>query len=135
MLAPGCVPRFLTDGFQEYTTALLAHFGQWVQPERRQVTGPLPKSRWVPLPQLLYAQVIKTTRRRRLVRVSRRVVFGTLAAIEQVRAAHGRQINTAFVERVNLTIRQHVAAGGRRVMTLCQGEDGLWQQLALYHTY
>jgi IS1 family transposase len=135
MLAPGCVPLFLTDGFKEYTTALLTHCGQWVQPERRQATGPMPKPRWVPLPQLLYAQVIKTTRRRRLVRVSRRAVFGTLATIEQVLAAHGWQINTAFVERVNLTIRQHVAAVGRRVMTLCQGEDGVRQQLALYHTY
>src|SRR5438093_8048422 len=135
MLAPGCVPRFLTDGFQEYTTALLAHFGQWVQPERRQVTGPLPKSRWVPLPQLLYAQVVKTTRRRRLVRISRRVVFGTLEAVEPVLAAYGWQINTAFIERVNLSIRQHVAAVGRRVATLCKGEDGLRQQLALYHVY
>src|SRR5499433_602363 len=134
-LAPGCVPLFLTDGFKEYTTALLTHFGQWVQPERRQTTGPMPKPRWMPLPQRLYAQVIKTTRRRRLVRISRRAVFGTLATIEQVLAAHGWQINTAFVERVNLTIRQHVAAVGRRVMTLCQGEDGVRQQLALYHTY
>src|SRR5262249_49473490 len=115
--------------------ALLTHFGQWVQPERRQTTGPMPKPRWMPLPPLLYAQVIKTTRRRRLVRVSRRAVFGPLATIEQVLAAHGWQINTAFVERVNLTIRQHVAAVGRRVMTLCQGEDGVRQQLALYHTY
>jgi len=40
------------------------------------------------------------------------------------------QINTAFVERLNLTIRQHVAAIGRRVSTLCKGEDGLRQQLA-----
>src|SRR5262249_55744933 len=134
MLAPGYVPLFLTDGFKEYTTALLTHFGQWVQPERRQATGPMPKPRWVPLPQLLYAQIIKTTRRRRLVRVSRRAVFGTLATIEQVLAAHGWQINTAFVERVNLTIRQHVAAVGWRVMTLCQGEDGVRQQLALSHT-
>src|SRR3989442_1460101 len=50
-------------------------------------------------------------------------------------AAHGWHINTAFIERVNLTIRQHVAAVGRRVMTLCKGEAGLHQQLAVYHTY
>ena len=37
--------------------------------------------------------------------------------------------------RVNLTIRQHVAAVGRRVMTLCKHEVGLRQQLALYHAY
>jgi len=135
VLAPGCVPLFLTDGFKEYATALLAHFGQWVQPPRRQDQGPHPKPRWMPLPQLLYAQVIKTVRRRRLVRVRHRVVFGTLEAVQQVLAACGWQINTAFIERVNLTIRQHVAAVGRRVMTLCKGAEGLRQQLALYHVY
>ncbi len=135
MLAPGCVPLFLTDGFREYITALLTHYGQWVQPERRQATGPAPKPRWMPLPQLLYAQVVKTVRRRRLVHVKHRVVFGTLEAINQVLAACGWQINTAFIERLNLSIRQHVAAVGRRVTTLCKGEDGLHQQLALYHMY
>jgi len=67
--------------------------------------------------------------------VSRRVVFGTLEAVEQVLAPCGWQINTAFIERVNLSIRQHVAAVGRRVSTLCKGKDGLRQQLALYHVY
>jgi IS1 family transposase len=135
VLAPDCAPLFVTDGFRAYLTALLTHFGHWVQPPRRQTTGPLPKPRWIPLPQLLYAQVVKTTRRRRLVRISRRVVFGTLEAVEQVLAAYDWQINTAFIERVNLSIRQHVAAVGRRVATLCKGEDGLRQQLALYHVY
>jgi IS1 family transposase len=135
VLAPNCVPLFLTDGFREYITALLTHYGMWVQPERRQATGPAPKPRWMPLPQLLYAQVVKTIRRRRLVQVKHRVVFGTLEAVQQVLAACGWQINTAFVERLNLTMRQHVAAVGRRVSTLCKGEDGLQQQLALYHCY
>ena len=135
VLAPGCVPLFLTDGFKEYTTALLTHYGQWGQPERRQAQGPNPKPRWMPLPQLLYAQVVKTVRRRRLVRVHHRVVCGTLEAIQQVLAACGWQINTAFIERVNLSIRQHVAAVGRRVSTLCKGEEGLQQQLVLYQVY
>src|SRR5262252_3696214 len=115
VLAPGCVPLFVTDGFKEYTTALLTHYGQWVQPPRQRAQGPAPKPRWRPLPQLLYAQVVKTVRRRRLVRLSHRVVFGTLAAVHDVLAPCGWQINTAFVERINLTIRQHVAAVGRRV--------------------
>src|SRR5262249_34631399 len=124
-----------TDGFRAYLTALLTHYGQWVQPARHQATGPHPKPRWMPLPQLLYAQVVKTIRRRRLVRVSHRVVFGAFEAVQQVLAACGWQINTAFVERLNLSMRQHVAAIGRRVSTLCKGEAGLRQQLALYHTY
>jgi hypothetical protein len=63
------------------------------------------------------------------------VVFGTVAGVKRVLAVTGRQINTAFIERLNLTIRQHVAAVGRRVMTLCKGEGGVRQQLTLYHTY
>jgi hypothetical protein len=89
----------------------------------------------MPQPQLLYAQVVKTVRRRRLVDVQHRIVFGTLSAVQQVLAAHGWQINTAFIERLNLTIRQHVAAVGRRVSTLCKGEDGVRQQLVLSHVY
>src|SRR6266705_4134328 len=135
VLAPGCVPLFLTDGFKAYTTALLTHFVHWVQPERRQATGRAPKPRWMPLPHLLYAQVIKTVRRRRLVRVRHRVVFGTLETVNAVLAPLGCQINTAFIERLNLTIRQHVAAVGRRVSTLCKHEAGLRQQLALSHVY
>jgi hypothetical protein len=135
VLAPDCVPLFLTDGFKEYLTAVLTHYGHWVQRPRRWATGSMPKPRWRPLPQLQYAQVIKTTRRRRLVAVRSRVVFGTLAGIKRVLAAHGWQINTAFVERVNLTLRQHVAAVGRRVTTLCKGAVGFCQQLARSHVY
>jgi IS1 family transposase len=135
MLAPGCVPLFVTDGLKDYGTALLTHFGYWMQPERRQATGPMPKPRWMPLPALCYAQVVKSYRRRRLVGVTHRVVFGTRLAIEQVLAACGWTINTAFVERLNLDIRQRVAAIGRRVNTLCQGEAGLRDQLVLFQVY
>jgi IS1 family transposase len=135
VLAPNCVPLFLTDGFKEYMTALLSHFGYRVQLPRRQATGPALKPRWMPLPELLYAQVVKQYRRRRLVGVRHRVMFGSLARVKQVLAATGWQINTAFIERVNLSIRQHVAAVGRRVTTLCKHEDGLRQQLALFQTY
>ena len=72
----------------------------------------------MPLPQLLYAQVVKTVRCWRLVRVSHRVVFGTLDCINQVQAASTWQSNTAFVERLNLNLCQHVAAVGRHVTTL-----------------
>jgi IS1 family transposase len=135
VLAPDCAPLFLTDGFREYLTALLTHYGHWVQPPRRQATGPAPKPRWIPLSELLYAQVVKSYRRKRIVRVTHRVVFGTMDRVKQVLAACGWQINTAFVERLNLAIRQRVAAVGRRVNTLCKGEDGLRQQLVLFQSY
>jgi hypothetical protein len=111
VLAPDCAPLFLTDGFREYLTALLTHYGHWVQPPRRQAQGPAPKPRWMPLPHLLYAQVVKTVRRRRLVRVRHRVVFGTLEAINDVLAPHGWHINTAFVE-VRSVGRKEASASG-----------------------
>jgi len=135
LLAPDCVSLFLSDGYKEYLTAIVTHFGHWVQVPRRQATGPAPKPHWMPLPELLYAQVVKTMRRRRLVDVKHRVVFGTIEAVNQGLSPLGCQINTAFVERINLSLRQHVAAIGRWVATLCKGEESLLQQLALYHTY
>ena len=133
--APRCMPLWLSDGFKGYLPAILGHFGCWSQPPRHHAKGPGPKPRWMPLPGLLYAQVIKQYRRKRLVGVTHRVVFGTQEAVKHVLAACGWTINTSFVERLNLDIRQRVAAVGRRVNTLCQGEDGLRDQLAVYHVY
>jgi hypothetical protein len=118
VLAPDCAPLFLTDGFRESLTALLTHDGAWVQPPRRQAQGPLPQPRWRPLPQLLSAPVVKTVRRRRLMRVRHRVVFGTLEAGQHVLAACGWQSNTAFVE-VRPVGRKEALASGQIARCLC----------------
>jgi IS1 family transposase len=135
LLAPGWVPLFLSDGNPTYLPAIVRHFGYWVQPPHRQAKGPAPKPRWLPLPELLYAQVVKKMRRRRIVEVKRHVVIGTQAAVDQVLSAYGWLINTSFVERLNLSLRQRVAAIRRRSATSCKGEDGLSCQLALFHVY
>jgi len=89
----------------------------------------------MPLPELLYAQMIKTMRRRRIVEVKRQVVIGTQAAVDQVLAACGWLINTSFVERLNLSLRQRVVAIRRRSASPCKSGDGLSHQLALFHAY
>src|SRR5262245_40246280 len=131
-LAPGSVPLLRTDGLQDYTTARLPHLGQWVRPARRQAKGARPTPRWMPLPALLYAPVVKAYRRRRLVGGKPRGVCGTRLGIAQALARGGWTINTAFVERLNLAIRPRVAAVGRRVHPRCQGADGWRQQLGLF---
>jgi hypothetical protein len=50
VLAPGGVPRCLTAGVQASAPALLTHVGPWVQPPRRQATGPVPTPRGRPWP-------------------------------------------------------------------------------------
>jgi hypothetical protein len=77
----------------------------------------------------------KSYRRRRIVGVKHRVVFGAAETIESILAKRGWKINTSFIERLNLDFRQHVAAIGRRVNTLCKHEAGLRQQLALFQVY
>jgi hypothetical protein len=86
-------------------------------------------------PGLLYAQVVKKTRRRRIVEVKRHVVIGTQAAVDQVLRAWGWVINTAFVERLNLSLRQRVAAIRRCSATSCKSKTGLTQPLTLFQVY
>jgi len=73
-LAPAHLPVFSSDGLNLYFYALTAHFGQWLQ-ETAQA-----KPVWRALPGLLYAQVQKIHRRRRLVRVDRQMLCGSLDA-------------------------------------------------------
>lgn len=56
VLVPHCAPLFLTDGFREYLTALVTHYGQWRHPEHRRAKGPRLRPRWMPVPGLLSAR-------------------------------------------------------------------------------
>jgi len=109
-LAPGCLPVFASDGLALYFYALTAHFGQWVQGAGQR------KRRWLVDDQLLYAQLIKRYRRRRLAEVCHHVYLGSAEAYRQALCAIGLsgRIQTAFVERLNLTIRRSIAGLARR---------------------
>src|SRR5262249_26231989 len=56
-------------------------------------------------------------------------------AVGRVAGPCGCQTNRALIGRLNLSMRQNVAALGRRVTTLCKHEDGVRQQVTLYHVY
>jgi hypothetical protein len=74
-------------------------------------------------------------RRRRIVEVKRQVVIGTQAAVDRVLAPCGWQINTSFIERLNLSLRQRVVAIRRRSASPCKSGDGLSHQLVLFQVY
>ena len=137
LLAPGCVPLFLSDQWSAYEAALLTHFGQWFQPSRRFSQGRPPQPRWQPRPELHYVQLVKQRVKGRVVRVTYRVVYGSLERVQALLKASGvaQVINTAFIERLNLSIRQHVAALGRKVISFAKTETGLRHQLSLWQAY
>lgn len=136
LLAPGCIPVFFSDGWSAYGTALLTHFGHWVETPRRHKRGAAPKPRWLPLPELQYAQVVKKREKGRVVSVSHTVIYGSWEAIKSILGSSvGKVINTAFIERLNLTLRQHTPALGRKTMGLAKGKPGLSRQLTLAQAY
>ena len=128
-LDPACVPIFTSDGLRHYFYALTAHFGHWVADGRYR--------RWRVAGALVYGQVRKAYRRRRIVRVTHRVVIGTWGRLRAGLHALGLsgRVNTAFVERVNLTIRRGVPALGRRTWATAQTVPGLRCQLAWWRGY
>jgi transposase-like protein len=98
------------DGLASYVRAVRTVFRVPVR------TGRQGRPRLVRPVGLLLAQVVKHSRQHHLVGVTRRVVIGTLAAVQQVlTATHtGTQINTAYIERLNATFRACLAPLARR---------------------
>jgi IS1 family transposase len=130
-MPPGCTPAFTTDGLKLYFYALTTHFGQWVMPEGAS------KSLWQVSVDLLYGQVKKIQRRRRLVKVEYSLLWGELANLKghlQAIGLSGR-INTAFVERLNLTIRQSISFLVRRTWGKAQFTPELELHLQWWRGY
>jgi IS1 family transposase/transposase-like protein len=130
-LAPECLPLFTSDGLDFYGYALTAHFGEWVQAAGQK------KRQWQVKAELLYGQLKKTYRRRRLVKTERRIRWGALEAFRAKLQEQelSRVLNTAFVERVNLTIRRGIAALQRRSWSTTQTQHALEMHFQWWRAY
>ena len=83
------LPLIVTDGFDFYEKVVRRVFG----------------------PASLYAQVLKTRRNDRVVKVERRALIGAAWRFEEAlnNSEDSSTLNTSFIERLNLTIRQSSA--------------------------
>jgi len=93
--------------------------------------------RWLVEPPLIYGQVKKCYRRRRLVRVTHVMRLGTEDALQGALQGMGfsGRLNTAFIERVNLTVRHGVAALARRTWATAQLSPQLLAHLEWWRVY
>jgi len=114
------------DGFSAYVGAVRAVFREPVY------TGKRGRPRLLLPDGFLLAQVVKSHQGRRLAEVVRRVVVGTEEAVARAMVATrgGTQINTAYIERLNATVRAHLSPLTRRGRGLAHGtalvESGMW---------
>ena len=133
LLAPDCLPLFTSDGLNLYFYALTAHFGHWFVASRRGRNV----RQWQVEPRLIYGQVKKSYRRRSLVRVTHVMRLGTQADLTIALQALGfsGRLNTAFIERVNLTVRHGIAALARRTWATAQQSPHLLAHLEWWRAY
>jgi IS1 family transposase len=129
VLAAGCTPVITTDGLRLYYYALTAHFGHWVITGRRRC--------WQVDPALLYGQLHKRYQRRRLVRIRYQMGSGSQHALQSALRALGwsGRLQTAFVERLNLTVRQSVAALTRRTWATALTAAGVQCEVEWWRAY
>jgi IS1 family transposase len=130
-LKPGWVPLFLSDGLRAYFYALTAHFGHWLRPPRART------DHWQVDDDLLYGQLIKRKRSRKLAYTITRMLWGKRNALTQKLKSVGLSglIQTAFIERLNLTIRRSVAPLMRKTWSLAQSEHALLMHLQWWRLY
>jgi IS1 family transposase len=112
---------------------LAAHFGQWQEVGRHGRKA----LRWLVATGLIYGQVKKSYRRRRLIRVSQVMRLGTKDALTVALQGLGfsGRLNTAFIERVNLTVRHAIAALARRTWATSQQASQLLAHLEWWRAY
>lgn len=97
-------------------TPLTTHFGYWFRPPRAR------KLHWRVDSRSLYAQLVKLNHCRKLAHTITRMLCGQYWQLNIIPKAHSSSptIQTAFIERVNLSIRQGVAALTPRTWSLAQ---------------
>ncbi len=98
-------PLIVTDGFDFYEKVVRRVFG----------------------PAVLYGPVLKTRRHDRIVQVERRERMGAAWRFEAGlnNSEDSSTLNTSFIERMNLTIRQGLAYLSRRTLSHARSEDKL----------
>jgi len=110
------IPVFTSDNWDPFVEGLLNVYGYLETPQYAGIgRKPLPKL--IPYPNLKYAQVCKRREKGRVVEVIQRIVFGKQEDVmDSLGVGSSGRISTAYIERLNLTIRNSLARFVRRGM-------------------
>ncbi len=122
----GSLPLFTSDALRHYGEVLLEAFGVLETSPLTGKRGRPPKRKLVAPKTLRYAQIQKHRQGGRVVKVTRSVIFG------EVKEA---QINTAYIERDNLTLRQELKRLTRKTLGFSKNRRELQHALNFIDTH
>jgi hypothetical protein len=121
------IPVFTSDNWDSFEEGLVNVYG-FLETPTYQGIGRKPLPVLIPYSNLKYAQVCKRKEMGRIIEVVQRVVFGDPEEVLRLLGAEsGGKINTAYIERFNLTIRNSLARFIRKGMNC--------SKLLLPHSY
>ncbi len=130
-------PLFTSDELPHYQTALAEQFSCLEKQPKTGKRGRPKKPRVVIDPELQYATVHKTRDNGKVVKVERNIIFGEPEVIDQIIEASktSSTINTSFIERVNLTLRNHNRKLTRKTLCFAKIKQSLEAQTNIVITY
>ena len=130
-------PLFTSDELPHYETALVELFSHLQEQSKTGKRGRPRKPKIVIDPELKYVTVHKTRENGKVVKVERNIVFGDPKDIDQTIKASkvSNNINTSFIERVNLTLRNHNRKLTRKTLCFAKLKQALESQLNIAVTY
>jgi hypothetical protein len=134
----GVIPFFTSYELKHYKDALLRVYGILEEMSKRpRKRGRPKKPKLRPPPGLRYAQVVEHRRKGRVISITTKVVFGKEEVIKTLLEASpvSKSVNTSFIERNNLTLRQHSKRLGRRTNGFSKEVSKLEAQLCLVLGY
>ena len=124
-----------SDENPSYAKAILETYGETVQPQRQGNCGRQPSPTKKAPEGLNYATVHKTRENNRVVKVDRRVIYGTVTSVLAALAISSvsDDVNTAFVERENGTDRHRNARKARKTYRF--SKDWLVHEAVSYFSF
>ena len=130
-------PLFTSDELPYYRTALAEQFSHLENQPKSGKRGRPKKPKVVIDPELKYATVHKTRDNGRVVKVERKIIFGDPRLIDQIIEASKTSgtINTSFIERANLTLRNHNRKLTRKTLCFAKIKQALVAQTNIVIAY
>lgn len=131
------IPYFSSDELEHYISAIRDEYGiEKTFPRTGRRGRPKKPIKIVP-PELVYSQVHKYREKGKVKKIEKKIIFGTNEQVKNnlYQSPVSNSVNTTFVERNNLTLRQQNGRLQRKTLQFSKEKELLSDQLHLFLGY